>query len=160
MMRELTGGKELHRSCVTRFATSFYTLKSIYENRHHLQVLFVSEKWMKSDFAKKADGKREADENDEWVIPNDEALQNFVREGDDLTWSQVREARAPTDEGPSTRRRNQQQQPHSTPKFRIIDEDGKEKLNINVDDMVNEASLEESGEDGMEKEDNEGVDYY
>ncbi|GJY64967.1 zinc finger, CCHC-type containing protein [Tanacetum coccineum] len=58
MMRKLTKNKELHRSCVTRFATQFYTLKSVHENRHHLQVLFVSEQWTKSDFAKKAVGKR------------------------------------------------------------------------------------------------------
>ncbi|GJS23832.1 hypothetical protein Tco_0452464 [Tanacetum coccineum] len=58
MMRRLTNNKELHRSCVTRFATQFYTLKSVHENRHHLQVLFVSETWTKSDFAKKAVGKR------------------------------------------------------------------------------------------------------
>ncbi|CAI9262064.1 unnamed protein product [Lactuca saligna] len=58
MMRKLTKNRELHRSCVTRFATQFYTLQSVHENRHHLQVLFVSEQWRKSDFAKKAPGKR------------------------------------------------------------------------------------------------------
>ncbi|GJW83476.1 hypothetical protein Tco_0156621 [Tanacetum coccineum] len=58
MMRKLTKNKELHRSCVTRFATQFYTLKSVHENRHHLQVLFVSEQWTKSNFAKKVVGKR------------------------------------------------------------------------------------------------------
>ncbi|GJR06132.1 zinc finger, CCHC-type containing protein [Tanacetum coccineum] len=34
------------------------TYYSVHENRHHLQVLFVSEQWTKSDFAKKAVGKR------------------------------------------------------------------------------------------------------
>ncbi|GJZ89949.1 hypothetical protein Tco_0661876 [Tanacetum coccineum] len=58
MMRKLTKNKELHRSCVTRFATQFYTLKNVHENQHHLQALFVSEQWTKSDFAKKAVGKR------------------------------------------------------------------------------------------------------
>nr|KAJ0198664.1 hypothetical protein LSAT_V11C600338540 [Lactuca sativa] len=58
MMRKLTKNRELHRSCVTRFATQFYTLQSVHDNRHHLQVLFVSEQWRKSDFAKKAPGKR------------------------------------------------------------------------------------------------------
>ncbi|GJR00911.1 hypothetical protein Tco_0523895 [Tanacetum coccineum] len=58
MMRKLTKNKELHRSFVTRFATQFYTLKSVHENRHHLQVLFVSEQWTKSNFAKKVVGKR------------------------------------------------------------------------------------------------------
>lgn len=37
---------------------SFYTIQSIHENRHHIQVLFVSEEWRKSDFAKKAVGKK------------------------------------------------------------------------------------------------------
>ncbi|GJW28509.1 hypothetical protein Tco_0045384 [Tanacetum coccineum] len=58
MMWKLTKNKELHRSCVTRFATQFYTLKSVHENRHHLHVLFVLKQWTKSDFAKKAVGKR------------------------------------------------------------------------------------------------------
>lgn len=58
MMRKLTKNKELHRSCVTRFATQFYTLQSVHENRHHLQVLFVSEQWTRSDFARKPPGKR------------------------------------------------------------------------------------------------------
>ncbi|CAI9293365.1 unnamed protein product [Lactuca saligna] len=53
LMRKLTKNKELHKSCVTRFATQFYTIQSIHENRHHIQVLFVSEEWKKSDFAKK-----------------------------------------------------------------------------------------------------------
>ena len=55
MMRTLTKNRELHRSCFTRFATQFYT---IHENQHHLQVMFVSEQWKKSDYAKKAIGKR------------------------------------------------------------------------------------------------------
>ncbi|KAJ9557986.1 hypothetical protein OSB04_012600 [Centaurea solstitialis] len=58
MLRRLTGNKELHRSCVTRFATQFYTIKSFFENQNSIQVLFVSESWTKSDFAKKAYGKR------------------------------------------------------------------------------------------------------
>lgn len=58
MMRKLTKNKELYRSCVTRFATQFYTIQSVHENRHHIQVLFVSEEWRKSDFAKKDAGKR------------------------------------------------------------------------------------------------------
>ncbi|XP_042753402.1 uncharacterized protein LOC111908298 [Lactuca sativa] len=58
LMRKLTKNKELHRSCVTRFATQFYTIQSIHENRHHIQVLFVSEEWRKSDFAKQAVGKK------------------------------------------------------------------------------------------------------
>ncbi|KAK9048033.1 hypothetical protein SSX86_033004 [Deinandra increscens subsp. villosa] len=58
MMRKLTKGKELHRSCVTRFATQFYTIQTLHENRHHIQVLFVSEEWRKSDFVKKQVGKK------------------------------------------------------------------------------------------------------
>nr|KAJ0200313.1 hypothetical protein LSAT_V11C600321310 [Lactuca sativa] len=58
LMRKLTKNKELHRSCATRFATQFYRIQSIHENRHHIQVLFVSEEWKKSDFAKKLAGKK------------------------------------------------------------------------------------------------------
>ncbi|XP_052619769.1 uncharacterized protein LOC111887978 [Lactuca sativa] len=58
MMRKLTKNKELHKSCITRFATQYYTLQSVHENRHHLQVLFVSEQWTKSAFVKKAMGKK------------------------------------------------------------------------------------------------------
>nr|KAJ0224956.1 hypothetical protein LSAT_V11C100010380 [Lactuca sativa] len=36
LMRKLTKNKELHRSCVTRFATQFYTNQSIHENQHHI----------------------------------------------------------------------------------------------------------------------------
>ncbi|XP_022003656.2 uncharacterized protein LOC110901115 [Helianthus annuus] len=58
LMRKLTKNKELHRSCVTRFATQFYTIQSVHENRHHIQVLFVSEEWRKSSFSKTVAGKR------------------------------------------------------------------------------------------------------
>ncbi|XP_076941441.1 uncharacterized protein LOC143610994 [Bidens hawaiensis] len=58
LMRKLTKNKELHRACVTRFATQFYTIKSIHENRHRIQVLFVSQEWRKSDFSKKPGGKK------------------------------------------------------------------------------------------------------
>ncbi|CAI9278574.1 unnamed protein product [Lactuca saligna] len=58
MMRKLTKNKELHRSCITRFATQYYTLQSVHENRHHLQVLFVSKQWTKSAFVKKVVGKK------------------------------------------------------------------------------------------------------
>lgn len=58
MTQRLTKNKELHRSCVTRFENQFYTIQSVHENRHHLQVLFVSEQWTKSDFPKKPAGKK------------------------------------------------------------------------------------------------------
>ncbi|XP_021980510.1 uncharacterized protein LOC110876654 [Helianthus annuus] len=57
-MWKLTRNKELHRSCVTRFATQFYTIQSVHENRHHIHILFVSEEWRKSSFSKTVAGKR------------------------------------------------------------------------------------------------------
>lgn len=55
-MRKSTGGRELHRSCVTRFATYFYTLSSMHENKQSLKIMFVSEQWMESDFSKRSEG--------------------------------------------------------------------------------------------------------
>ncbi|KAF9607516.1 hypothetical protein IFM89_036878 [Coptis chinensis] len=49
---------------------------------------------------------KEIDENDDWIIPSETQLEDFVVEGDDLTWEQVRAARgADIDVGPSTRNR-------------------------------------------------------
>ncbi|KAF9618647.1 hypothetical protein IFM89_002342 [Coptis chinensis] len=36
---------------------------------------------------------KEVHENDAWIIPNEEQLEEFVREGDDLSWDQVLAAR-------------------------------------------------------------------
>lgn len=56
-MRVATKKRELHRSCVTRFATQYYTLESIDKHKNALKMLFMSEAWVKSDFAKKVEGK-------------------------------------------------------------------------------------------------------
>ncbi|KAF9594782.1 hypothetical protein IFM89_034765 [Coptis chinensis] len=49
---------------------------------------------------------KEIDENDDWIILSETQLEDFVVEGDDLTWEQVRAARgADIDVGPSTRNR-------------------------------------------------------
>ncbi|CAH1415050.1 unnamed protein product [Lactuca virosa] len=44
--------------CLINFLVNCPLGTSIHENRHHIQVLFVSEEWKKSDFAKKAVGKK------------------------------------------------------------------------------------------------------
>ncbi|KAF9613818.1 hypothetical protein IFM89_011987, partial [Coptis chinensis] len=36
---------------------------------------------------------KEVHENDAWIIPNEEQLEEFVREGDDLSWDQVLEVK-------------------------------------------------------------------
>ncbi|XP_026436025.1 uncharacterized protein LOC113333871 [Papaver somniferum] len=59
MFRELTNNSELHRSTNTQFATQYYTLSSLLEYIHDLQVLFVQEKWMKSKYARTSDGHRQ-----------------------------------------------------------------------------------------------------
>lgn len=59
MMRKMTGNKELHRSTKTRFATQYYTLKSLHEQKTPLQMLFVSNKWIDSKFSKEITGKND-----------------------------------------------------------------------------------------------------
>ncbi|KAF9604388.1 hypothetical protein IFM89_006397 [Coptis chinensis] len=50
---------------------------------------------------------KEIDKNDDCIIPSETQFEDFVVEGDDLTWKQVRAARgADIDVGPSTRNRN------------------------------------------------------
>ncbi|GKE28674.1 zinc finger, CCHC-type containing protein, partial [Tanacetum coccineum] len=47
---------------------------------------------------------RDVEENDEWTIPTENELQDFVNAGDELLWSDVREAMGGNvDVGPSTR---------------------------------------------------------
>ena len=55
-MRKFTKGKELTRPAVTRFATSYLTLRRLHESKVALRAMFGSEKWQKSPFAKKKDG--------------------------------------------------------------------------------------------------------
>ncbi|KAJ4979567.1 hypothetical protein NE237_010347 [Protea cynaroides] len=51
-MRARIGGKELVGAGVTRFATSFLTLQSMFRNRDALKQLFVSDDWMKCNLSK------------------------------------------------------------------------------------------------------------
>lgn len=44
-LRDFTGGKELVRPAVTRFATAYLTLKSLHENQGGLINMFCSDKW-------------------------------------------------------------------------------------------------------------------
>ena len=57
-MREKTGGKDLVRPGVTRFATAFLTLRSLHTHRDALKFLFVSDDWTKSRLAKIEAGKK------------------------------------------------------------------------------------------------------
>ena len=53
MFRKFSKKRELKRAGVTRFATSFLTLKSFEENKLPLQAMFASEEWAKSNYATK-----------------------------------------------------------------------------------------------------------
>lgn len=53
MMRGFTGNKELVRPAVTRFATAFLTLQSLFKQKDGLVAMFTSEKWKESAYEKK-----------------------------------------------------------------------------------------------------------
>ena len=55
-MRKYTKGRELARQGVTRFATAYLTLKSIYQQKIGLRSMLESEEWAKCPYAKKSDG--------------------------------------------------------------------------------------------------------
>ncbi|XP_042475900.1 uncharacterized protein LOC122057736 isoform X2 [Macadamia integrifolia] len=57
MKKEFTGGRDLLNSAVTRFATSFITLRSLLDNRIGLKRMFQSNKWLSSQFSKLDEGK-------------------------------------------------------------------------------------------------------
>jgi hypothetical protein len=58
IMRSHTGGAELIRSGVTRFATTFLTLQRLYKQKHNLRRMFVSELWLNTKTAKETKAKR------------------------------------------------------------------------------------------------------
>ena len=60
MMRGYTK-RELVRHGVTRFATTFLSLQSVYRQKHNLRTMFTSEKWARSRWCKDTKGKRAAD---------------------------------------------------------------------------------------------------
>lgn len=57
-LKEFTKGRELIRPGMTRFATSYLTLRSLNEQRSPLLAMFSSNKWSSSRFASTAEGKR------------------------------------------------------------------------------------------------------
>ncbi|KAL6583976.1 hypothetical protein OROMI_003265 [Orobanche minor] len=57
LMRKHTNDKELLRPAVTRFATAFLTLQSMYKQKRALEVMFSSDEWVTSAQAKKTEGK-------------------------------------------------------------------------------------------------------
>ncbi|XP_066365342.1 uncharacterized protein [Miscanthus floridulus] len=57
-MREKTGGRDLVRPGVTRFATAFLTLRSLHTHKDALKFLFVSDDWTKSKLARTEAGKK------------------------------------------------------------------------------------------------------
>ncbi|RVW66255.1 hypothetical protein CK203_066503 [Vitis vinifera] len=56
LMRTFTKNLELIRPAITRFATAFLTLQSIYKQKQALIAMFSSEKWCSSTWAKKVEG--------------------------------------------------------------------------------------------------------
>ncbi|XP_042012124.1 uncharacterized protein LOC121760536 [Salvia splendens] len=58
MMRRYTNKRELLRPAVTRFATSFITLRSIHNQRQNLRKMFTSDEWTTSQWYKEASGKQ------------------------------------------------------------------------------------------------------
>ena len=58
MMRRFTGQKNLHRPAITRFATSFITLKSFHLRKNNLRKMFTSEEWNSCKWSKEAMGKK------------------------------------------------------------------------------------------------------
>ncbi|KAJ0779731.1 putative HAT dimerization domain, ribonuclease H-like superfamily [Helianthus annuus] len=60
-MREFTKNKELTRSGVTRFATTYLTLQSLHKQKSALRTMFASDKWKESKWAKQPKGRRAKD---------------------------------------------------------------------------------------------------
>ncbi|RVW81720.1 hypothetical protein CK203_049553 [Vitis vinifera] len=56
LMRTFTKNHELIRPAITRFATAFLTLQSLYKQKQALIAMFSSEKWCSSTWAKKVEG--------------------------------------------------------------------------------------------------------
>jgi hypothetical protein len=61
LMREFTKNKELTRSGVTRFATTYLTLQSLHKQKAALRNMFASEKWSNSKWSKERKGKQAND---------------------------------------------------------------------------------------------------
>eukprot|EP00253_Pinus_taeda_P004371 PITA_04371 len=57
LMRKHTGGKDIIRLAITRFATHFLTLKSMLSQHRNLQKMFSSDEWNQSKWSNKPEGK-------------------------------------------------------------------------------------------------------
>jgi hypothetical protein len=56
LMRKFAGDKELVRPAITRFATSFISLRSLLNSRWKLQAMFLSPEWCALSFSSKQEG--------------------------------------------------------------------------------------------------------
>eukprot|EP00253_Pinus_taeda_P004752 PITA_04752 len=57
LMRKHTGGKDIIRPAITRFATHFLTLQSMLSQHRNLQKMFLSDEWNQSNWSNKPEGK-------------------------------------------------------------------------------------------------------
>ena len=57
LMRRHTGGKDIIRLAITRFATHFLTLQSMFSQHRNLQKIFSSDEWNQSQWSLKQEGK-------------------------------------------------------------------------------------------------------
>ncbi|KAL2328047.1 hypothetical protein Fmac_021474 [Flemingia macrophylla] len=57
MLRFFTGGRELVRHAITRFATSYLSLERIHQEKTNIRKMFVSEEWNENKLSKDAKGK-------------------------------------------------------------------------------------------------------
>lgn len=56
-MRKHTGGRDIIRPSITKFATHFLTLQSMLSQHRNLQMLFSSNEWNQSQWSHKLEGK-------------------------------------------------------------------------------------------------------
>ena len=56
LMKTFTKNHELLRPAITRFATSFLNLQSLYKQKQALIAMFSSEKWCSNKWAKNVEG--------------------------------------------------------------------------------------------------------
>jgi hypothetical protein len=61
-MRKNTSGRELVKSVITRFATNFLTLQSMFDQKANLRKMFSCDEWNASQWSKKDEGKEIVEE--------------------------------------------------------------------------------------------------
>eukprot|EP00253_Pinus_taeda_P008141 PITA_08141 len=112
-MRKHTGGKELVRSAITRFATNFLLLQSLIQQKTNLRKMFSCDKWNSSQWSKKAEGKQMVDQVFDkknwskieeivlfsellvrvlWMVDSDKFAMGFVYEAMDQAKEQIKGA--------------------------------------------------------------------